>query len=159
MYQIEIIPKEHLDSILPLLEILNPKTSREILIQRLMDIKETNYQCVGVYEHSNLIAISGIWILNKFYAGKHIEPDNVIVHPDYRNKGIGELMINWIHEYAASNGCLTSELNSRVTNEAGNKFWKRMGYEIAGYHFIKSLHNSSDDKAQVNSCLSEHKSE
>src|SRR5258705_12457669 len=96
MYKIEIIPRQNLDSIIPLLQILNPNTDENVLIQRLNEIKETNYQCVGVYLDSKLIAISGIWILHKIYAGKHIEPDNVIVHPDYRNKSIGEMMMNWI---------------------------------------------------------------
>src|SRR5215510_4707997 len=139
MYKIEIIPEENLDAIVPLLELLNPKTTRDIIVQRLNAQRKSDYKCVGVYDQSRLIAISGIWILNKIYAGKHIEPDNVIVHPDYRNKGIGELLMNWIHEYATSIGCITSELNARVSNESGNRFWKKMGYEIVGYHFIKPL--------------------
>jgi hypothetical protein len=48
-------------------------------------------------------------------------------------------MMNWIHQYAAGQGCLTSELNARISNKSGNRFWKHLGYEIAGYHFIKSL--------------------
>lgn len=143
--------EENLDTILPLLEMLNPKTAREILIQRLNDIKKTNYQCVGVYDNSRLIAISGIWILNKIYAGKHMEPDNVIVHPDYRSKGIGEILMNWIHQHAIRIGCLTSELNARIINEDGNRFWKKLGYEVVGYHFIKLLTSSS--KNAFNSCL------
>ena len=155
MYNIKIIPKENIDQIIPLLEILNPKTEKEILIQRLNDIKEINYQCIGVYDHTHLIAISGIWILNKIYAGKHIEPDNVVVHPDYRNHGIGEQLLNWIHEYGRSLGCFTSELNSRITNENGNRFWKRMGYKVVGYHFIKSLTADGNHRNAVNTCLQE----
>jgi GNAT superfamily N-acetyltransferase len=152
MYDIHFIPKENLDSIIPLLELLNPETASEVLIQRLNDVKKTDYQCVGVYDRSKLIAISGIWILNKIYAGKHIEPDNVIVHPDYRSKGLGKILMNWIHDYAIKIGCLTSELNARIVNESGVRFWKRMGYEIVGYHFIKSL--QTKEGAEVyNSCL------
>ncbi len=99
MYTIEIIPKENIDSIIPLLEYLNPEMTHEVIAERLEAIKKTDYECVGVYENSRLIAISGLWILHKIYAGKHIEPDNVVVHPDYRNKGIGELMMDWIHQY------------------------------------------------------------
>jgi len=151
MYKIEFIPKENLDCIIPLLQLLNPEMKQEIIIQRLNEMKKSDYQCVGVYDNSRLVAISGIWILNKIYAGKHIEPDNVVVHPEYRSQGIGELLMNWIHEYAISIGCLTSELNARITNEKGNKFWKKMGYEIVGHHFIKSLSNNIDDSS--NSCL------
>lgn len=139
MYKIGFISKKSISSIIPLLQLLNATTDKEIIIQRLNEQLKTSYKCVGVYENSKLVAISGIWILNKIYAGKHIEPDNVVVHPDYRNKGIGELLLNWIHEYGANIGCRSSELNSRVTNESGNRFWKRMGYEIVGYHFIKLL--------------------
>jgi len=150
MYRIEFIAKENLSSIIPLLQLLNPGTSKEIIIERLAETKQTNYQCVGVYDETKLIAISGIWILNKIYASKHVEPDNVIVHPEYRSKGIGELLLNWIHHYATGIGCLTSELNARVANESGNRFWKKMGYEIVGYHFIKKLNAKA-----INSCLQE----
>ncbi len=156
MFNVSIIPKEDLDSIVPLLEMLNPEIEKEIIAQRLNEIKsKTDYQCVGVYDKSKLIAISGIWILHKIYAGKHIEPDNVIVHPDYRRKGVGEILMNWIHDYAKENGCLTSELNARVTNAAGNKFWINQGYEIAGYHFIKKI---TDGKSS-NACLGESEKE
>jgi GNAT superfamily N-acetyltransferase len=157
MYRVEIIPKENLDSILSLLQILNPKTDREIIMERLSEIKKTGYQCIGVYSDSQLIAISGIWILNKIYAGKHLEPDNVIVHPDFRSRGIGELMLDWIHQYAISIGCLTSELNARIMNEDGNRFWEKMGYEKVGYHFIKKLGGDSKNKKEINSCLDEIK--
>jgi GNAT superfamily N-acetyltransferase len=156
MYKITIIPKENLDSILPLLELLNPKTAKEVLAQRLQEIKGSSYECVGVYSGARLIGISGIWILNKIYAGKHIEPDNVIIHPDFRSRGIGEILMNWLHEYGINNGCLTSELNSRVGNEDGNRFWKSQGYEIVGFHFIKRLGRYGNDANSLNSCLGGH---
>jgi GNAT superfamily N-acetyltransferase len=141
MYDIKFIPKEEMDSILPFLEWLNPKTEKELVAQRLQDLLKTDYQCVGVYHNSKLIAISGIWILNKIYAGKHIEPDNVMVHPDYQKNGIGEILMNWIHNYAKEIGCISSELNCYVKNPGGVRFWIRQGYNIVGYHFIKRLEN------------------
>ena len=151
MYDIACIPEENIGSILPLLELLNPQINKEIINSRLEAMKKTDYTCVGVYDNEKLIAISGIWVLHKIYAGKHIEPDNVIVHPDYRNKGVGMLLLDWIHAYGKSIGCLTAEINSRVTNAGGNTFWEKMGYEIVGYHFIKSLQN--EDEKLVNGCL------
>jgi GNAT superfamily N-acetyltransferase len=139
MYQIRIIPKEELNSILPFLQLLNESTDPGILQQRIHDMKDYNYHCVGVFDEERLIAISGIWILYKFYIGKHIEPDNVVVDPAYRGKKAGEELMNWIHEYAKSEGCAVSELNCYVKNAGGLKFWLSQGYRILGFHMRKDL--------------------
>lgn len=139
MYKIEIIKKENLHTILPLIKLLNPGKEEKVLMDRLEDMTYRQYECVGVYDDGKLIAVSGIWILNKLYVGKHIEPDNVVVHPDYRGKQIGEQMIQWICDYGKQQGCIASELNCYLENEKGIKFWKDQGYKILGYHFQKQL--------------------
>ena len=97
------------------------------------------YQCVGVFERDKLIGISGIWLLMKYYIGKHIELDNVCILPEYRDKGIGKVLIEWIAEYAKSVGCEATELNCYTENELGQRFWKNQGYEAVGYHFRKKF--------------------
>jgi len=138
MYDIKLIPKSELASTLPLLKVLNESISEVILQERMNDMP-SNYECVGVYDNDKLIGISGIWILNKYYVGKHIEPDNVVIHPDYRNKKVGELMIQWICDYGIEQGCIASELNCYLNNQQGVKFWINQGYKILGFHFQKKL--------------------
>lgn len=128
-----------MDSIVPLLAQLNPRISDDLLKSRLKDMILQGYQCVGVFEIDRLIGISGIWMLTKYYVGKHIEPDNVFILPEYRGKGIGRLVMNWIFDYGKSVGCEASELNCYTRNEAGQRFWKEQGYEVVAYHFQKKL--------------------
>jgi GNAT superfamily N-acetyltransferase len=130
MYTIKIVPKDELESIFPLVKLLNPDTEEKI---------QRNYECIGAYDNEKLIGISGIWILNKLYVGKHIEPDNVIIDPAYRGKGVGEKLIQWICDYGKTQGCIASELNCYLQNEKGIEFWKNQGYKILGYHFQKQL--------------------
>ncbi|MCE3229360.1 MAG: family N-acetyltransferase [Bacteroidetes bacterium] len=139
MYTIKIIPKDELESIFPLVKLLNPDTEEKILRERLDDMLQRNYECIGAYDNEKLIGISGIWILNKLYVGKHIEPDNVIIDPAYRGKGVGEKLIQWICDYGKTQGCIASELNCYLQNEKGIEFWKNQGYKILGYHFQKQL--------------------
>lgn len=139
MYTIKLIPKDNLQSILPFLQLLNEKAEFAVLEQRLNDMRRTDYECVGVYDADKLIGICGLWILHKHYVGKHIEPDNVIILPEYRSKGIGDLMMNWIFDYAQSEGCVASELNCYVNNHKGIKFWIEHGYRIIGFHMQKLL--------------------
>lgn len=138
-FTIRFIEKEKMDSIIPLLEQLNPNISKVLLKSRLKGMLMQDYQCVGVFDGDALIGISGIWLLTKYYIGKHIEPDNVFILPEYQGKGIGGLLMKWIFEYGKSVGCEASELNCYTGNEAGQRFWKEQGYEVVGYHFRKKL--------------------
>lgn len=81
-----------------------------------------NYECVGVYDEDKLIGICGMWILNKLYVGKHIEPDNVFVLPEYRSAGVGKLMLDWVIDYAKEIGCDATEVNCYVENLKGKQF-------------------------------------
>ena len=139
MYSVTLIAKENIYSIIPLLQLLDPSIDTTTLKSRLDEMVQTGYECAGVYDGTSLIGICGLWILTKYYVGKHIEPDNVIIHPDYRNKGIGELMMEWVFDYGKSKGCIASELNCYVSNERGLKFWEAQGYKVLGYHLQKSL--------------------
>lgn len=138
-FNISIVPKENISDIIPLLSILNPTMNTETLQERVAQISLEPYYCVAIYDGEKMIGLSGFWILYKIYAGKHIEPDNVIIHPDYRNKGLGEKLLDWVHEYGRGIGCNTSEINCFTANHPGYKFWINQGYEIIGFHMIKRL--------------------
>ena len=139
MYQIRLIPKNQLHTIIPLLRILNDAIDETTLQERLEDMMQRNYECAGVYDNGLLIGICGLWILNKYYVGRHIEPDNVMILPEYRNKGVGEEMMAWVYEYGRSQGCIASELNCYVVNDKGIRFWLNQGYKIIGFHCQKKL--------------------
>ncbi|MDB2607135.1 GNAT family N-acetyltransferase [Zobellia sp.] len=139
VYEIKLIKKDDLEAILPFLEKLNPAIGRTTLTVRLDEMKNQGYQCVGIYDNKKLIGISGIWILTKYYVGKHIEPDNVYILPEYQAKGLGKQLMDWIFKYAKSIGCEASELNCYLGNVEGQKFWEQQGYQKVAYHFQKKL--------------------
>ena len=139
MYTYQLIAKENIQSIIPLLQILNDKISKEVLQERLAEMVERGYECLGVYEGDQLIGICGLWILMKYYVGRHLEPDNVMILPEYRGKGIGEKMMEWVYEYGRSKGCIASELNCYVSNSGGQKFWANEEYRIIGFHYQRKL--------------------
>ena len=137
-FAIKWIPTENLSSILPLAYVLNRETiPMDILQTRLNEMISMGYQCIGVYDQEELIGICGVWILNKLYSGKHVEPDNVIISPQYQGKGIGELMLNFLNDYAKEIGCDRAEVNCYAKNVRGKKFWENQGYEALGIHLIK----------------------
>lgn len=140
--EIKLIPTDNLISIIPLTKHLNPALPESTLKTRLDEMISQGYQCVGLYIDSRLIGICGLWIMTKLYVGKHIEPDNVFILPEYRRLGLGNHLLEWVYEYGLSQGCIASELNCYITNETGNAFWEREGFEKIGYHYQKYLESS-----------------
>ncbi|MCH2176005.1 MAG: GNAT family N-acetyltransferase [Lentisphaeria bacterium] len=139
MYKIQFIESESFKEILPLLQILYPEDGLAILQKRLDGMQGHGYQCVGIYDEGLLIGISGLWTLNKLYIGKHIEPDNIIIHPDYQGKGIGHQLMEWLETYAKEIDCQSVELNCYAYNEGARRFYESLGYEPVGIHYQKKL--------------------
>ncbi len=137
--KIELINEGEIFKIIPLLNILSPSLPDEVLRERLSEMVTQGYKCVGIYDGDQLIGICGIWILTKYYVGKHIEPDNMVFLPEYRSKGLGKELMSWVYEYGLKQGCVASELNCYLTNKSGQKFWKQEGYEPIAYHYQKKL--------------------
>ena len=139
MYTYQLIPNEAINTIIPILRLLNNDEDEDILKERLLEMIEKGYECLGVFDNDQLVGICGLWILVKHYVGRHIEPDNVMILPEYRNKGIGEEMMEWVYKYGRSKGCVASELNCYTTNSGGQKFWANEGYKILGFHYQRPL--------------------
>ena len=139
MITIELIDNKKINSIIPLLKILNTSISEKTLEERLSDMIKEGYQCVGAFDNDKLIGICGLWILTKYYVGKHIEPDNMIILPEYQNQKIGSKMMQWIYSYAKDNDCVASELNCYIDNKAAHKFWEKESYKVLALHFQKNL--------------------
>lgn len=139
MYKVQLIPKKEIKSVLPLVKLLNENKSEELLLLRLNEMLERGYQCAGIYHNEKLVGVCGIWILTKLYVGRHIEPDNVVMDPEYRDKGPGESLMKWVEDYARSQGCEALELNCYIQNAKGQKFWENLDYKVLGMHYQKKL--------------------
>lgn len=137
MINFTFIEEDDIYTSIPFLKILDNEIPDEVLKKRLDEMLTQGYKCIGIFDENELIGISGIWVLTKYYVGKHIEPDNVIISPKYQSKNIGHKLMAWIDDYAKSIGCFASELNCYVGNKRAHQFWEKEGYEVIALHFQK----------------------
>ena len=57
---------------------------------------------------------------------------NIAVLPDYREKGIGSLLLEGLIEYAEKNGVTSLHLEVRESNSAARRLYEKFGFEIDG---------------------------
>ena len=134
------ILKNEIPRILPLIHKLGGhQFSDEVLQERFEEMFDQNYECFGIFDQHKLVGVFGLWFMTRHYAGKSCEPDHIYIEEDYRSKGIGKKLFEFIYSYAQEKACETSELNSYVSNFRSHKFYFNEGFEIKGYHFLKKL--------------------
>ncbi len=119
---------------------LNPAKSAEELAGYIREMFAfANYHCFGVYQEAKLMGITSGWITVRFYSGKQIEVDNVIIGNEARSSGIGKQFLAWIESWAKERSCKTVELNTYIQNSRSHKFYYNNGYIILGLHFQKNI--------------------
>ena len=57
---------------------------------------------------------------------------NVAVHPSFRRKGIGELMLSELIRISEETGIFSHTLEVRTSNEVAINLYKKFGFKIAG---------------------------
>ena len=129
-----------IEAIMPLVADLNPDLDSSELRNRLAEMfAYENYHCFGLFAGQELVAVSSGWLTTRLYSGRQLELDNVVVRPEWRNRGVGAVLNRQIEDWARIHDCITCELNSYVTNSGSHRFYFRQGYSILGYHFYKRL--------------------
>jgi len=105
----------------------------------LTDMIPKNYKQVAVFDGEACVGLTGFWFGTKLWTGKYLEIDNFIVHPDYRKKGIGKLLTQFIDEKAKELNCTCIVLDAFTGNFEAHKFYYNLGYVPRGFHFIKTI--------------------
>ena len=135
-----IIPPSEILVIIPLLLKLGSEDVSEAdLKERVLEMAQQNYECIGIYDSEKLMGICGLWFQTRHYAGKSLEVDHVIIDDDYRNNGIGSQLMEFVYDYAHKKSCNWVELNTYVHNFPSHKFYYNQGFVAKGYHFVKKL--------------------
>lgn len=135
-----ILSKNDINGIAKLGKQLNPKLSEEELQEYLLQMFAfDNYICFGVYQDGQLVGVSSGWTTIRFYSGKQLEVDNVIIDEVHQSKGLGKLFFEFIEDWAKKHGYKTIELNTYVQNSKSHKFYYNQGFSILGFHFWKRI--------------------
>lgn len=119
--------------------LMNPNMQLSTYRTRLQAMVPNGFRMVGAFDGAQLVGVSGFWINTKLYCGKYLEPDNFVIHTDYRSAGLGKQLLDWMEATAHNEHCDTMILDAYVQNADAHRFYFREQYRIGGFHFIKWL--------------------
>jgi len=118
---------------------LNPNISLEKYQSFLSEMVPHNYTQIAIFEDEICVGLTGCWSATKLWTGKYLEIDNFVVNPDYRSKGIGKLLTDYIEKKAIELNCSSIVLDAFTGNFGAHRFYYNQGYAPKGFHFVKIL--------------------
>ncbi|WP_396195369.1 GNAT family N-acetyltransferase [Flavobacterium sp.] len=121
------------------MQFLYPNMTVERYQSFLTDMIPKSYKQVAVFENNVCLGLTGFWFGTKLWTGKYIEIDNFIVHPNYRQKGVGKIISSYIDVKAKALNCTCIVLDAFTGNFPAHKFYYNLGYVPRGFHFIKTI--------------------
>ena len=138
----KLTDKKEMLSFLPLINQLYPSLSADDYSLQLDEMTPFRYSQVGVFDGSKQIGMAGVWIGHKFWCGKYLEIDHVVVLESYRSQGIGRLIFDFMKNMAREEGCHSLGLDSFTHNHRSHKMFFKEDFVVKGYHFVHVLEES-----------------
>lgn len=136
---IELTTISDMSKQLSVIQHLYPKMTVEKYEEYLQFMLPHNYTQIAVFENNICTGLTGCWYNIKLWSGKYLEIDNFIVHPDYRQKGVGKLMTDYIETKAINLDCSIIVLDAYTSNFKAHRFYYNQGFGAKGFHFVKIL--------------------
>jgi GNAT superfamily N-acetyltransferase len=136
---VELTTIEEMFEQIEIIRYLYPNISEEKYKTYLEAMVLHNYTQVAVFDEEECVGLTGLWYGIKLWSGKYLEIDNFIVHPDYRSKGIGKLLTDYVNQKATELGCTMIVLDAYTQNFTAHRFYYNQGYMPRGFHFVKTL--------------------
>jgi len=102
-------------------------------------ILNNNYKMVAGYIDNKMIAVSGYWIARMLYCGRYLQACNLVVDENFRGRGVGKKILNYLESKARNLGCNKMVLDSYTENKKSHSLYFNENFYIRGFHFMKDL--------------------
>lgn len=126
----------------PVMFELRPHLRKEKFLEQINRMMKEGYFLAFIEADNKAVVTTGFRFEEMLYRGKSIYVDDLVTLPEYRSKGYGAEMIDWIIDYARKNNCEQVHLDSGVQRFDAHRFYLNKGFFISSHHFQLNLNKA-----------------
>jgi GNAT superfamily N-acetyltransferase len=108
------------------------------------------YEIVGVESGSHIYAVMGYRVLTDFLHGRHLYIDDLVSSANQQSKGYGAKLLAHAETIAKELGCKLLRLGAGISNERGQQFYEREGWDLKGVTYKKQVNLQGQAIANFN---------
>ena len=133
------VQKNHMKAVIEILQSISEYRPDEKDYHQIWDEYQSQKNYFGLVvldEKVDVVGYGSIFIERKIRGGKMGHIEDIAVHPDFRKKGIGKLLINALYQIAQEEKCYKVSL---VCKEHNLSFYQKCDFLIDGISLSKFL--------------------
>jgi len=109
-------------------------------VSRVRRMQQQGYQLALLADTTGTVrSVAGFRIMELLYSGKTLYVDDLVTDSGTRSQGYGDRLIDWLVEFARSNGCNEFSLDSGTQRVDAHRFYLRKRMKISSFHFSLPL--------------------
>lgn len=105
----------------------------------IYEMRSREYTMFGIFEKEKLITYAGVVIQTNLYHKRHLFVDELVSDAVYRSRGYGEMMLEYLVDYAKMGMCERIVLSSGLQREDAHRFYEKEGFEKKSFVFVKEI--------------------
>ena len=94
----------------------------------IYEMRSMDYKMFGVMDRETLITYAGVAIQTNLYHKRHLFDFVLVTDEKFRSKGYGEMMLEYLNDYAKMGMCQSIVLSSGFQREDVHRFYEKNGF-------------------------------
>ncbi|MCW8895287.1 MAG: GNAT family N-acetyltransferase [Sulfurimonas sp.] len=105
----------------------------------IYDMRSMEYKMIGIMDGEILITYAGVAVETNLYHKRHLYVYELVTDEKYRSKKYGEMMLEYLYDYAKMGMCENIVLSSGFERENAHRFYENNGFTKKSFVFLKSI--------------------
>jgi ribosomal protein S18 acetylase RimI-like enzyme len=137
--QIREISLKELDIVYKVIKELRVELSYDEFEDLIYDMRHMEYTMMGVFEKGELICYAGVAVQTNLYHKRHLYIFDLVTAMNYRSRGYGKMMLEYLRDYAKTAACEYLVLSSGMQREDAHRFYEKEGFLKKSYLFVHAI--------------------
>ena|SRR5688572_12866077 len=118
---------------------LRPHLTEDDYLKMMDQMKTEGYKLAYIEVNGTAASAIGFRYLQFFFNGRHFYIDDLVTLPEYRGKGYGSNLLDYVFNLAKENGYPTVTLDSGHHRYDAHRLYLNKGFDITAHHFVKQI--------------------
>ena len=105
----------------------------------IYDMRDMDYKMLGIMDGETLITYAGVAIATNLYHKRHLYIYELVTDEKHRDKKYGEMMLDYLYDYAKMGMCENIVLSSGFEREDAHRFYSQNGFIKKSFVFLKAI--------------------